>query len=188
MKTRILLAVVLIIAAAALLLLLRRGGDEEPRRVDALVLSLLQNAEYLSDYTDAGRVALMDGRYEDPEEGITVALVDSLVAYGDLTGDGLDEVALVLATNMGGSGVFLDLAVVADRDGVPVNVAVIDLGDRIRVESMEIRDRQVVLDMIVHGPGDPMCCPTRHATEKYGLHGEEIELEDESPPGRIRYE
>jgi len=188
MKTRILLAVVSIIAAAALLLLLRRGGDKESRRGDALALSLLQNAEYLSDYAEAGRVALTDGRYEDPEAEITVALVDSLVAYGDLTGDGMDEAALVLATNMGGSGVFLDLAVVADRHGVPTNVAVIDLGDRIRVESMEIRDRQVVLDMIVHGPGDPMCCPTRHVTEKYGLHGEEIELEDESPPGRIRYE
>jgi hypothetical protein len=35
------------------------------------------------------------------------------------------------------------------------------LGDRIQINALSIENNKIVVDMITHGPEDPMCCPTQ---------------------------
>jgi len=65
----------------------------------------LANAIYMAKHVDACTVTLVDGVFTMPVEGssaaITVRLVNKM-AFGDLDGDGIDEVAVVLLTDSGG--------------------------------------------------------------------------------------
>ncbi|MBI2322480.1 MAG: Gmad2 immunoglobulin-like domain-containing protein [Chloroflexi bacterium] len=44
------------------------------------------------------------------------------------------------------------------------------LGDRVRVESVDIADGGLVtVEMIAHGPREPLCCPTQPVTQRFWL-------------------
>jgi hypothetical protein len=101
-------------------------------------------------------------------------MLTDYAATGDLNGDGVPDAAVVLATNSGGSGVFIDLAAVVVEEGQPVNVAITPLGDRVQINSLTIQDGQIIVDMVTHGPDDPMCCPTQQVVETYELQGYEL--------------
>jgi hypothetical protein len=73
---------------------------------------VLKNLKYQSYITQSGTAPLVDGEYREPAapgsaEETVVILTDS-IATGDLNGDGVPDAAAVLATNTGGSGVFID--------------------------------------------------------------------------------
>ncbi len=144
--------------------------------VDLASLQVLANLEYQSQWTDAGTVQLENGEYsESIVEGsaskLTVRLTQH-IATGEL--DGEPAAAVILVTNSGGSGTFVDLAVVVEQDGQPVNVAVTSLGDRARIYALTIEDGEIVVEMVTHGPDDPMCCPTQWVRETYALEGDEL--------------
>lgn len=140
-------------------------------------------------------VTLADGRYEGAPFAAgaasrpVVRLVPGMTATGDLTGDGVDEVAVVLAHNAGGSGVFMHLAIVqATRTG-PDNIATVKIGDRVKVIAVRIGDGRIAVQLVEHAPDDPMCCPTRQAERAWRFEGDElIEIEQASgpQPGRVR--
>ena len=137
----------------------------------------LKNTAYTSEWTESGRAPLMDGEYRellspDSATEIVVQLTDNLVA-GEL-GKGGQAAAVVLVTQPGGSGTFYDLAIVAKIDGEPVNVATIFIGDRVQINAISIDNGEVVLDMITHGPDDPMCCPAQHVIQTFSLQGSEL--------------
>ena len=66
---------------------------------------------------------------------------------------------------------FLSLEAVINQVGEPFHQATFSLGDRVRIESLEIIDGQIVLEMVTHGPEDPMCCPTQLVRNTYALAG-----------------
>jgi heat shock protein HslJ len=132
---------------------------------------------YTSEWTETGLAQLTDGEYREPistdsATEIVVQLTDNLVA-GEL-GEGEQAAAVVLVTQPGGSGSFYDLAIVARIDGDPVNVATTFIGDRVQIDAITIDNGEVVLDMITHGPDDPMCCPSQHVIQKFSLQGSEL--------------
>jgi heat shock protein HslJ len=139
----------------------------------ALGLDSLRNAEYLSLHTKSGGAYLADGSYrERTVPGTASDVIVNLtryVAYGQL--DDREAAAVVTVTQTGGTGVFYDLAVVVNRSGKAFNVAVMNLGDRVRIQSLAIADDEIVVEMMGHGPGDPMCCPTRSVVARYALVG-----------------
>jgi len=139
----------------------------------ALSLEMLRNARYQSDWTQNGVAVLTNGEYREPAApGSAAEIVVSLsdkVAFGRLAGNAVDAAAVVLATNSGGSGVFIDLAIVIDQAGTPVNLANFPLGDRVKVESVAIQNGEVVVQMVAPGPNDPMCCPTQKVTKHFKL-------------------
>ena len=119
---------------------------------NALSPEQLNNAIYQGIYDEP--VQLENGKYEgDPfQEGgasrPSVTLVETLTAFGDLDGDGVEDAAIVLVEDSGGSGTFLYLAAVLNREEQPFNQATLLLGDRVNVKSIEIEDQQVLVDFI----------------------------------------
>lgn len=61
------------------------------------------------------------------------------------------------------------------QDGL-VNTASILLGDRVQINSVEIANGQIVVDMVQAGPDDPLCCPTQHVVNTYDLQGDQLVL------------
>jgi hypothetical protein len=53
-------------------------------------------------------------------------------------------------------------------------VATTLLGDRVKVNSVRIEENLIVVDMVTHGPNDPMCCPTQQVVQRYALEGNEL--------------
>jgi uncharacterized membrane protein len=106
---------------------------------------------------------------------------------GDVTGNGVDEAVVMLATNTGGSGVFYHLAVVRNREGAPQHIGMIPLGDRVKVSSLEVIDGKIIASLVEHGPGDPMCCPTLTVYREWALReGELTELDTSHKQPTIR--
>ena len=105
-----------------------------------LTLNDLRNGAYQGIYEQP--VQLSDGEYagepfvEGGASRPTVTLVDMFNSWGDLNGDGIQDAAVILAENSGGSGVFIYLAAVTDQEGKPVNVATQLLGDRVDLKSL----------------------------------------------------
>lgn len=182
MKTFLWIVIGLLIAALAVVALTRwgnRDGEEAPS--EALSRRLLENATYSSLDTGSGTVRLSGGRFENPSAHVWVTMLDTF-ATGDLDGDRRPEAVVVLATNTGGSGVFHSLHVVRDQDGRPVDAGIAELGDRIELESLSVENGRVVVDMVTHGPSDPMCCPTLRMVQTYELRGSDLVLVDQVPP------
>jgi len=141
-----------------------------PEGGTGLTLDAAKDAEYGSEWVEGGRVTLSDGEYRDSGARLRVSLAQ-VHALGDLNGDALGDAAVVLVSDPGGSGTFFDLAVLVDREGQPVNIASISLGDRVKLQSLQIENGRVDVRMVIHGPDDPMCCPTLQVLASYELRG-----------------
>jgi heat shock protein HslJ len=145
--------------------------------LSAEVSTALANAAYLPTPLNGESVQLVDGTYSAPVEADSAAVVSTsltgMAAPGTLS-DGREVVAVILATNTGGTGVFYDLAMMQQQDGQWINFATTFLGDRIRVNALGIANDEVVLDMVVHGPEDALCCPTEQVIQRYLVEGDTL--------------
>ncbi|MEJ2735224.1 MAG: META domain-containing protein [Anaerolineae bacterium] len=147
----------------------------------AFALETLQNAEYQTEWTREGTVRLEDGEYQAPAapgsaSEIVIALTEH-IAVGELSGQ--PAATPILFSSGGGSGTFYELHVLVERNGQPYDVAWTQLGDRVQINSVAIEDNQIAVDMVTHGPDDPMCCPTLQVVQTYALQGEELVLTSE---------
>ena len=140
-----------------------------------LTVDVLMNATYVGVYDQP--VTLTDGKYEgepfsaDSPMRPTVTMVDRLIAYGDLNGDGVEDAAVILVENSGGSGVFNYVAAVLNVGGMPVNPAVQALGDRVQIKSMVIDGSRITTEIVTQGPDDPFCCPTLLLRQTFQVQG-----------------
>jgi hypothetical protein len=144
----------------------------------ALSLAALQNATYRSP--DWGEFQLVNGAYrrpplapgESPDTYMTQMF--GPIAYGDLNGDGLEDAAVFLTTQSGGTGHFIELAAVINRGGRAANAATLPLGDRVGVEAARIEAGVITLDMRVHGPNDGLCCASQFETRRFRLEAGQL--------------
>jgi heat shock protein HslJ len=149
-----------------------------PSQPGSLTLAALQNTSYQGIYDEP--VQLTDGQYEGEPfvpggaSRPTVVLHPEVYAFGDLNGDGVDDAVVILIESSGGSGSFIYLAAVINESGTPVNVVTYFVGDREQVQAITIEDGEITLNMVTHGPDDPMCCPTQEVTKKYQLEGDQL--------------
>jgi hypothetical protein len=188
MKRALLLAALL----GALIPVACRGtGDEAPgpagrRPVRAASLddSALSNGFYCSsDIVTEGPVRLANGSWSaEDEEGRQSLEIGKPRARGDLDGDGREDAVIILLGSGGGSGVFVDVAVVLDQNGVPVHAASAALGDRVQVNGLSIEGSDVIVDLTQHGPGDPACCPTQNVKRRFRFDGSRL-VDTAAPQG-----
>lgn len=137
-----------------------------------------------STYTVGGQnVQLMGGRAETPAAPgsaahITTQVVEGPV-YGDLDGDGRDDVALFLVQTTGGSGTFYYAAAVADGHGACLGTNAVFLGDRVVPRQLRIEDGILVVLYADRAPGEPMSAlPTVDKTLHLVLKNGRLETVD----------
>jgi len=140
--------------------------------------SVLRNSTYRSP--DWGEFHLTDGVYyrtplnsqESPESYTT--RIQGPIFYGDINADGLEDALVILSTQNGGSGHFIELAAVLNQNGNAYNFATTSLGDRVAVESGKVENGTIVLNMRVQGPNDGLCCPSQSVTWNFVLNGSQL--------------
>jgi hypothetical protein len=160
----------------AVALLLVGCGSTDQTGTEAFALETLENAEYQTQWTSEGVVRLEDGEYRAPAapgsaSEIVVVLTEH-VANGELNGE--PAAAAILRSSGGGSGTFYELHLMVERNGQPHDVAWTQLGDRVEINSLTIEENEIVVDMVAHGPDDPLCCPTQQVVQTYALEGESL--------------
>ncbi len=132
----------------------------------------VRNADYTSPWAAFGHARLTDGIYREkfnPDSPTVIVIRSDLIAMGDLDGDGVADATVLLISNPGQSGTFYDLAAVINYTGIPKHIDTAHLGDRVKVKSISIESGKIRVEMLAHGPKDPMCCPTVEVTRTYKL-------------------
>jgi hypothetical protein len=147
--------------------------------VPPLTLDQLKNAEIqitgISDDANGKTrtVQLVDGQYISGNDRSAVGYVSvsmgSQVAFGDLNGDGAPDAAMIIGENTGGSGDFVSVVAMLNQGGKAVFGGAVGIDDRPKINSLDIRDGEIVLDGMVHGPNDPGCCAAQPVTENFRL-------------------
>ena len=150
-----------------------------PQLPSELSAASLRSAAYSSQHVEEGEIRLVRGVYRDTARRVSVFFLPEYAA-GDIDSDGVPDAAVVLATTTGGSGTFLDLALVLNRDGQPVNAGTLFLGDRVLVDRIRIIAGEIQVDLTMHGPADPMCCPSEDVTRRFRYEAGEL-LESDPP-------
>jgi hypothetical protein len=125
-----------------------------------------------ASYTIEGRViALANGVSEiEAAPGSAAKIVTRYFgneATGDLNGDGMPDVALLLTQSGSGSGTFYYVAVaLRTREGYRGTNAVL-LGDRIAPQTTEIRDGSLIVNYAERRPGEAMTTRPSVGVSKY---------------------
>lgn len=157
-------------------------------------ITRIRNAEYQLGLTDALKVVqLTDGKFEQGAPAGTdyasITMTD-FIASGDLDGDGVDEIAALVAENYGGSGVFVFLAVYKDVSGTPKFQTSLLVDDRPQLNGLSIENGEIFLNATTHKTDEPFCCPTLQTTRHYLLtQNGQLDMTDYTtftPDGRPR--
>jgi hypothetical protein len=146
-----------------------------------LTADQIKNAQYqLGARDDHAMVQLTDGQYQQGTDTTTLdfayAGLTEFVSIGDLTGDGINEVAAIFTENYGGTGNFGFLAIYTNVNGLPVFLSSTMIDDRPMINSMAIENGEVYLDAIIHGTQDPGCCPALPTTRRYVLVNNKLRI------------
>jgi hypothetical protein len=154
----------------------------------------IHNAEYQLGLPNSLQVVeLSNGSFEQGTtpggaDYISVKVTD-FAASGDLDGDGSEETAALISENYGGTGVFVFLAIYSNTGSAPEFLTSAIVDDRPQLNSLSIEDGEVFLDATIHGPDEPMCCPTLQTTRHYRMVNNQLDMTDFTtftPDGRPR--
>jgi hypothetical protein len=144
----------------------------------------VRHSEYQLGFPDQPRsVQLTDGQYQEGVPGSTdyvSVTVTDFIALGDLNGDGENEAVAAVAEDYGGSGTFVFLAVYQYVNDKAQFLTSIFLDDRPAINTLTIEDGKIFVFVAIHGPDDPMCCPSLATTRHYVLNGTNLLLTDYS--------
>ena len=129
----------------------------------------LQNTSYYAPFLEK-TVQLRNGEFsESNENGTSTVTLLSQMAIGDLNGDKIDDAAVLLAENGGGSGVFVSLVVIVSQDAQFTQIGSIQIDDRPRISSLVIEDEKILLEGAIHRINDAMSEPTFRVKQTYRL-------------------
>ncbi|HET6364967.1 MAG TPA: hypothetical protein VFG02_07945 [Nitrospirota bacterium] len=132
-------------------------------------MSAFDGVRFRTEWTASGTVVLTKGRYVEPAEPGSASQVVIQLSDKGAKGivDGRETAAAVLVSSGGGSGTFYDLVLVIwGPDGWKHTDTAL-LGDRVKVHSVSLADREIIVDLTEQGPNDPLCCPTLRRTKRY---------------------
>lgn len=111
---------------------------------------------------DFGWVRLKNGEYSvnDSDSQIGDIRYVGDFAFVDLDNDGYKDAIGTLSTNTGGSGCFISMVIFLNRNGSPIFTDSYFIGDREGIDSVKFDGRRIHVFLKIHGPNDPMCCPS----------------------------
>jgi len=115
-------------------------------------------------------VSLVGGRFEEEAApGAATKVVTTLVeepVSGDLNGDGVEDAAVWLLHQPGGTGSFLYVAVALNIEGRYVGTNAVFVGDRIVPQAMRIRNGVLSVTYLDRSRDEPMAAPPSVPTTK----------------------
>jgi hypothetical protein len=167
---QLLLAVILFGCASSEVTTTLEGATPTP----ASILSALPNTEYPIDLASSGKAQLKDGIFEEPiaPDSATKTRISlgDLHALGDVNGDQMEDAAVLLIADSGGSGTFTYLALVLNENGSTKPLEAVFLGDRIVVNSLTILPGEVIVSLLTRQLDEPMSAdPTTSASLSFKL-------------------
>jgi hypothetical protein len=154
------------------------GSSLRPAATAPPTLDDVSNAIVIGLFDDP--VMLRDGRWEgDPyvaggASRPTAGVVSDLSVAGDLDGDGTGETVAFLWSATGGSGTRNYIAVFTNSATGISNRSTRLIGDRVKLREVRIVNGRIEVDVVEHGPGDAMCCPTVEATRAWLYDGRNL--------------
>jgi hypothetical protein len=104
------------------------------------------------------------------------ATIMPMIQWSDLNADGVDDVALFMSENTGGSGNFVSLIVIFSQNGKYIQSPGVFIDDRPLINQIAAADGKIIVDLLVHGPNDPMVSPTQAEIQEYSLIGNNLFL------------
>jgi len=125
---------------------------------DILSKTSLKNLTYQNESANFGKAVLKDGSFmESAAPGSaskTIVKLSEPPVYGVVNGK--RAAAVILITNSPGSGVFYDLAVITENMKTTDVIPTVNLGDRIKVNSITFKMDTIEVDMNTQAKGEPM--------------------------------
>ena len=143
-----------------------------------LTVNQLKNSKYFIpawENPDQGEwVQLKNGEFnrQPPDNPLFVKVIE--VASGYLSNNHTKDAAVIYGYSTGGSGFFVRLAAATNDQGKPKFIAFADLEDRVKINALNIQAGKIVVDMVIHAPNDPACCPTVKKIATYTLVGNKL--------------
>ncbi len=139
----------------------------------------LPDAEYPIDLVRTGRAQLRDGVFEEtaaPGSATKTRIrLGNQQTAGDLNGDGMQDAAVTLIANPGGSGTFTYLAAAVNQNRAAKPIASVLLGDRIIVKSLAIESGEIIVTLLTRRPNEPMAArPTVELKRRFKLRGDDV--------------
>lgn len=129
-------------------------------------------------YIEGSQVTLKDG-YAEKEiaPGSATKIKTSIFAQapaGDLNGDGINDVAVILVQDPGGSGTFYYVAAVINTGSGHHGTNAVFIGDRIAPQTTEIQDGQIIVNYADRFPWDSFSARPSIAKSKYLTYDGEL--------------
>lgn len=126
---------------------------------------------------DKQAVEFIDGQSSSKSNvnGFT-ALIFGQAVYGDLNDDQVEDAAVLIQVQGGGSGTFYYVAAAINSNSQAQGGEAVLLGDRISPQNIVIQDQYIVVNYAIRKPGDSMAVPTSLGISSYfifddlGLH------------------
>ncbi|MCX6716329.1 MAG: hypothetical protein NTV72_00150 [Candidatus Taylorbacteria bacterium] len=129
------------------------------------------NQKAISYVIDGQTVTLVNGESTLPSPADSSATIKTKYfgneAFGDLNGDDISDIALILTQNSGGSGTFYYVVVAFSTPDGLVGTNGVLLGDRISPQTTEIKNRQLIVNYADRKAGEPMTAAPSFAISKY---------------------
>jgi heat shock protein HslJ len=150
--------------------------------------SAFDSIAFKSGRVPSGTVKLNNGEYREKtseQDSAQIAVnLDDHMATGK--GGNNDTAAAILVSHLDGGEVYYDLALLKKTQSGWENTDIVELGDRVKIQSLSIEEDKIVVDLKVHGPYDRDCCSTLKKTFKYNVSGskmvKELDPEEQSSP------
>lgn len=114
-----------------------------------------------------------------------VLLLRRLTATGNLDGTTGNERVVLLSGSSGGTGSNIYLALYGWKNGKTENLATILVGDRVQLRALEVKGDAILLHLVEHGPGEPMCCPTQLTRRTYKLQSGKLQRKGKEVIGAL---
>jgi uncharacterized protein len=140
--------------------------------VQPVTKEILDNISVKVYYADGNLLEykLKNGSYTEtpPYQSSNPENVDiSMIAFGDLNGDKVDDAAIIVSYYSGGNVVAYSLTAVIAKAGKVLVTVPVDLGIKVNIKQFRIQSGKIIFNGIFLGENDSLCCPTQKVTYTY---------------------
>jgi hypothetical protein len=159
-----------------------RGPATTPASGQVLTLEEIRNASFPLPEANGNLIKFTEGKFRGPvvtgsTEDVRFVILDRF-GRGDLDGDGVEDVALLMVKDPTGDNPECSLWAVINQSGVPDPRGVVLLGQKVLVGGMTIEALKIYVDIVRPGPQDVEGMPVRRIKESYKLLGNRLERAD----------